>query len=82
MARLRQVLSAEPDLAQTITWGRALLMELPGDEARAPEIARLLLAHGADPIMMNKDGMTTTDCARRRGMEKVAGLLEASQGGR
>jgi ankyrin repeat protein len=78
--RLREVLSAEPDLARTVTWGQTLLMELPGDEARALEIAELLLAHGADPTLRNKEGMTAEECARKRGLEKVAELLRAGHG--
>jgi ankyrin repeat protein len=73
--RLGEVLSAEPDLARTITWGRTLLMELPGDEARALEIAELLLAHGTDPTIRNGEGMSAAEGARRRGMEQVAELL-------
>jgi len=73
--RLGAVLSAEPELARTITWGRTLLMELPGDEARALEIARLLLAHGADPTMKNGEGRTAAEIARRQGMTTVAELL-------
>src|SRR5262249_59459484 len=76
LERLREVLSTEPALARTVTWGQTLLMELPGDEARALEIARLLLAHGADPTLKNQERMTAEERTRQRGMEEVGTRLE------
>jgi ankyrin repeat protein len=74
--RLRDVLSAEPDLAKVASQGGDTpLMWLPDDEARAIEIVELLLAHGADPAIRNQQGLTAAELADRRGMDDVAGLL-------
>ena len=74
--RLREVLSAEPKLAKIVTGGHTPLMWLPpDDEARAMEIARMLLAHGADPSLRNTEGQTAADRAYRLGMFDVAALL-------
>ena len=54
-----------------------LLMWLPpDDEARAMEVAKLLLANGADPTLKNKDGETAADRARKLGLYDVAELLD------
>jgi uncharacterized protein len=50
-------------------------MWLPGDGAKAMEIARLFLAHGADPSVRNPAGQTAADLARNRGLDEVADLL-------
>jgi len=50
-------------------------MWMPGDEAQALEIAKLFLAHGADPSIRNKQGQTAADLARKRGLDEVAELL-------
>jgi ankyrin repeat protein len=74
--RLRDVLSAEPELAKVATRdGDTPLMWLPGDEARAIEIVGLFLAHGADPTIRNKQGMTAADRASKRGLDDAAELL-------
>jgi ankyrin repeat protein len=76
VGRLREVLSAEPELAR-ITSQTTPLFWLPEDEQRALDIARLLLEHGADPNFRSpKDGMTAAGIARKRGMLRVAALLE------
>jgi hypothetical protein len=75
VARLREVLTAEPRLARLVGSESTPLMWLPGDEARALEIARLFLAHGADPSIRNKHGQTAADLARKRGLDEVADLL-------
>jgi uncharacterized protein len=76
VARLREVLSAEPDLAKVVTkYGRTPLMWLPDDEARALEIIDLLLAHGADPAVRNRSGQTAADIALSRGLERAAERL-------
>jgi len=43
-----------------------------GDE----QLARMLLAHGADPTLRTDDGKTPADIARERGHEALARLLE------
>ncbi len=76
--RLRELLSAEPDLAKIAGKGATPLMWLPDDEARAIEIVELLLTHGADPTIKNKEGMTAADYAEKRGMYDAAALLRST----
>ncbi len=76
--RLQELLSAEPGLARIVSGGHTPLMWLPDDDDRATEIARLLLAHGADPSLRNKEGETAADRARQRGLDQIADLLDAA----
>lgn len=76
--RLRELLSAEPDLAKRVSDGNTPLMWLPDDEARAIEIVELLLAYGADPSIKSKEEMTAADYARKRGLYDVAELLDST----
>jgi uncharacterized protein len=73
--RLREVLREEPDLAKVVDDSYTPLMWLPDDEARAVEIVELLLAHGADPTLRSKEGMTAADWAIKRGLYEAAALL-------
>ncbi|MEP7346866.1 MAG: ankyrin repeat domain-containing protein [Gemmatimonadaceae bacterium] len=73
--RVREVLSADPQLARMIGKETTPLMWLPEDEARAIEIVELLLAHGADPTIKNREGLTAADLASKRGLYNVARLL-------
>jgi uncharacterized protein len=73
--RLREVLREEPDLAKVVDDGYSPLMWLPDDETRAIEIIELLLAHGADPTLRSKEGMTAADWAIKRGLYEAAALL-------
>lgn len=75
--RLREVLAAEPDLAKVVHDGGTPLMWLPDDDARAMEIAELLLAYGADPSVKSKEGMTAADYANQRGLYEAAELLDS-----
>jgi uncharacterized protein len=77
VARLRDVLGAEPRLATLVGAETTPLMWLPDDEAAAMEIAELFLAHGADPSIKDKDGQTAADRAEKRGMYAVAELLKS-----
>ncbi len=54
---------------------------LPDEEERAIEVARILLAHGADPKLRNGSGETAIDAARRRGLEEAADLMEGEEAG-
>ncbi len=78
--RLRELLEEEPKLAKSVdTAGYSLLWWLPpGDEARAMEIARLLLAQGVDPAIRNKEGRSPANYVRKLGLDDVADLLEAA----
>lgn len=86
--RLRALLSAEPGLAKAVKDGGTPLMWLPDDDARAKEIAELLLANGADPSIKSNscgwgnafgqpEGTTAADYARKRGLYDTAELLES-----
>jgi ankyrin repeat protein len=80
--RLREVLRDEPALATlTSADGDTPLMWLPSDAADALEVARLLLAAGADPAARNARGVTAADLARERGLDEVARLLEPTDRG-
>jgi ankyrin repeat protein len=79
VARLREVLDAEPERAKEVTAnGLTLLWRLPGDDARAADVVKLLLAHGADPSRKAKDGTTAADAARKRGLDAAADLIAAA----
>lgn len=76
--RLREVLREEPGLARAINDdGQSLLFWLPSDDARALEIAELLLGHGADPALRDGRGATAEEVAERRGLDGVVELLRA-----
>ncbi len=73
--RLREVISAEPQLAALGDEDDNLLFYLPDDEHAAAEIARLLVAHGADRSARRKDGTTAEQVARARGLDEAAEVL-------
>jgi len=78
--RLREVLSAEPHRAKT-SWGSTPLFWLPEEEEKALEIAKLFLEHGADANFRSwRDGWTAGELARKRGMLRVAALLDKAAG--
>jgi ankyrin repeat protein len=77
--RLDTVLGAEPDLASRVRAqgdSPTPLFNLPDDEHKAVDIARILLRRGADPRMRNKSGQTAIDAARRRDLDEAAELME------
>lgn len=80
--RLRELFAAEPSLANLPHFRSGLtpLFVLPSDPDAALDIARFLLAHGADPAFRGKDGQTPADAARQRGLDAAAALLQASRG--
>jgi hypothetical protein len=49
---------------------------LPDDDEQAEDVARILLAHGADPRLRNDKGQTAADAARARGLDDAAELME------
>jgi len=75
---LRDILTNEPELAKVVWDGWTPLMWLPDDEARAVEIVELFLAHGADPSIRNKEGLTAADYARKRALDEAAERLRPS----
>jgi len=54
-----------------------LLFCLPDAEDAAAEVARILLARGADPAVRNAAGKTAAEVARLRGLDEAADLMEA-----
>ena len=73
--RLREVLAAEPRLARARDEIDTILFYLPDDPKIAAEIARLLLANGADPTVKRPNGATAADVARARGLDEAADVL-------
>jgi ankyrin repeat protein len=73
--RLRELFAEEPTLARAADERGSLLFCLPDDEERALEVAELLLAHGADPRVTDKDGTTAAEQAEKQGLDAVADLL-------
>jgi len=78
--RLRELLRANPALARVGGDNNTPLMWLPDDEARAIEVAELLLSNGADPTIRNREGLTAADCAEKRGLYAAADLLRTPEG--
>src|SRR5262249_45246095 len=78
LARVREVLRAEPQIA-TMSGESTPLFWLPEDEDTAVELIDLFLLHGTDPKFRRKeDGLTAADVARRRGLEEAARRLETA----
>jgi hypothetical protein len=79
--RLRQLFAEQPVLANAVHFrlGATPLFTLPDDEDQAVEMAEFLLAHGADPRIRNKDGLTPEQSARRRGLVDAADLMRADR---
>ena len=51
-----------------------------GDE-RHQQVVQLLVDHGADITIGDKDGVTPLEHARSRGFTEIEGILEAAAGG-
>ena len=78
--RLRQVLTAEPELARAMYRSLTPLFYLPEDDDQAVEVAELLLTHGTDPTIKNNEGATASDCARKRGLDDAGELIDSAGG--
>ena len=76
--RLHELLAGKPDLAKVVWDGWTPIMWLPDDEARAVQIVEMFLAHGADPSVRSKEGLTAEDYARKRALDDAADLLQAA----
>lgn len=77
--RLQAVLSAGPDLAKHVrpqADSPTPLFNLPDDEDKAVDIARILLRYGADTRIRSKSGQTAIDAARRRDLDEAAEVME------
>jgi ankyrin repeat protein len=79
--RLAAVLAGDPALAGARnSRGEPLLFALPDDEAAAEEVARVLLAHGADPRATDSKGETPAHAAERRGLDEAAERIREAAG--
>jgi hypothetical protein len=79
--RLRALFAEDPQLVNAVAprTGLTPLFCLPDDEDAAVAITTLLLAHGADPNNVNKDGLTAEEDARRRGLIDAADLMSGGK---
>jgi ankyrin repeat protein len=79
--RLRELLTEDPRLANAVAprAGITPLFCLPDDEDAAVAMTTLLLAHGADPHAVNRDGLTAEQDARRRGLIDAADLMSGDE---
>lgn len=78
LERLKAVLAEQPWRATELIDGSSALFCFPeDDEEDAIEVARLFLAHGADPTRPNSKGETPAAFARSRGLDDLAEMLEA-----
>ena len=77
--RLTELFAEDPQLVNQVHFraGHTPLFTLPPEEAEALDMARFLIAHGADVSARNKDGLTAKEVARRQGLESLAQLLNA-----
>jgi histidinol-phosphate aminotransferase len=78
------LLSAGIDVNHVNNLGWTCLLEIVilGDGGpRHQEVARLVLAAGADPNLADRDGVTPLAHARRRGQEEIARIIEEAGAG-
>jgi ankyrin repeat protein len=79
--RLRELFAVDPTLVNAVypKFDATPLFALPDDEEEAVEMAAALLAHGADPQIRNKDGLTAEQAARMRGLIDAADLMSGDE---
>jgi hypothetical protein len=79
--RLRELFAEEPTLVNTVTTRTDItpLFCLPDDEEAAVVMTILLLEHGADPSVVNKEDERAEQDARRRGLTDAADLLAGDE---
>ncbi|MGE0629917.1 MAG: ankyrin repeat domain-containing protein, partial [Hyphomicrobiaceae bacterium] len=79
--RLRELLTEDRQLVNAVgpRTGITPLFCLPDDEDAAVEITMLLIAHGADPSIVNKEGVTAEQVARKRGLIDAADLMAGNE---
>jgi ankyrin repeat protein len=76
---VRELLKTKIDVNHVNNLGWTALLEaiLLGDGgAGHTEIVRLLVSHGANPTLADRDGITPLQHARRRGYATIASILE------
>ena len=72
--------SSDRSLASAVTRGNEVpLFALPDDDELAVEVAELLLAHGADPLVKNAAGLTPAQAAKKRGLEGAAAAISTAE---
>lgn len=79
LERLEAVLRQEPARANqrsTDEDGPTPLFVLSRDPDKATAVARILLAHGADPTVKNAKGLTPADVARTIDLDEAADLMD------
>ncbi|MFO1498259.1 MAG: hypothetical protein U1G07_07700 [Verrucomicrobiota bacterium] len=81
IARIRELLRNEPDLAKQAAPQSSPLLWLPGEPRNAAAIAELLLSHGADPTPRNAEGLTAAEVAEKRGLDQAAAILKGPLAG-
>lgn len=73
--RVRELLQDDPLRAPV---GNTALHWLPGDEGTALQMVELLLAHGANPKLKNREGLTPAELAEKRGLQAIAERLRTT----
>ena len=76
IVRLKEVLSAQPELAK-LNDGSTPLMWLPDDDALATEAVKLLISLDADPAARSNQGLTAADYARKWALYDTSDLLDS-----
>jgi len=75
LRRLRELFEENSSLALEKIDGASLFFFLPDDEARAIEVAELLIAYGADHHARNAEGTTPAEQAEKLGFKVLAERL-------
>ena len=73
--RLRELFAEDPGLAKLVNKNGSLFFYLPDDEDLAFEVADLLLAHGADPMVKSTEGLNAMEVLERRGLDAIVEML-------
>jgi ankyrin repeat protein len=79
--RLRELFAEDPQLVNAVAprAGITPLFCLPDDEDEAVAMTILLLEHGADPNVVNKEGLRAEQDARGRGLIDAADLMSGGE---